>query len=47
MNDDSRKGAKDAKLGEEGKIGEKMTRAKAQRTPRRRIKKVFFAVLAS
>ena len=47
IEDDSRKGAKDAKFGKKEKNGEKMTLAKAQRAPRRRIKKVFFAVLAS
>ncbi len=59
IEDDSRKDAKGAKFGKEGKIGEKMTLAKApfdglrvvskvepQRTPRKRIEKVFFAVLA-
>ena len=40
-------GAKGAKLGEEGEIGEKITLAKAQRALRKRIKKVFFAILAS
>ncbi len=40
-------GAKDAKFGEEEKIGEKITLAKAQRALRKRIKKVFLAILAS